>query len=425
MKNKKKPKKNNDRLTLIAKYKKKVCELMNQKNKLPQYENDIIKLEKKIEKINNKNNGFGIIDSANSKKLFELNEKLQNLKELVKNIKNDDHINEYFSKTGHIIHKYYELSKNTEITNSFSNRKNHFEKKNNSEGKQKLQVDRKLCDSNKIIGSGRKNSFSGKKKSYSSMKLGDFFKIKNVSNKTELLEKYKKLIHPKEYKPKNTKKKIEIDICKQCNIEMNLIQNEGVIVCTKCGREQNVFIDSDKPSYKDPPPEAGEFTYKRIGRFDEWLTQYQARETTEIPPEVLDGIYGEINKERITNLCNITIEKVRGYLKKLKMNKYYENVPHIIQRLNGLETPKLRPETEEKLRSMFRQIQDIFPIVCPRNRTNFLSYSYLLRKMLELLGEHQHKEYFRLHKSREKICNHDRIWGKICKILNWPYIKTV
>jgi hypothetical protein len=206
---------------------------------------------------------------------------------------------------------------------------------------------------------------------------------------------------------------------------MILNQYEGFIVCPRCGQQEDILIDSDKPSYKDPPPEAGEFTYKRINRFDEWLSQYQAKESTEIPQEVLDSILCEIKKEGLNNMCSLTIEKVRGYLKKLRLNKYYEHIPHIIYSLNGMGTPRLTNETEEKLRYMFKQIQDIFDQVCPNDRTNFLSYSYLLYKMLELLGEDEHKKYFRLHKNREKIYNHDCIWKKICKILGWSFIRTV
>ena len=202
--------------------------------------------------------------------------------------------------------------------------------------------------------------------------------MEEKSNRADLLDSYTKIIHPTKYQPNRKSKKIEIDICKLCDVEMNLIQSEGLVVCPQCGREEHILIDSDKPSYKDPPPEAGEFTYKRINRFDEWLTQYQAKETTEIPQEVLDSILLEMKKEGITNLCRLTMEKVRGYLKKLSLNKYYEHIPHIIYCLNGLPTPRLTQETEEKLRSMFRQIQDIFDIVCPDDRTNFLSYSYLL-----------------------------------------------
>ena len=35
-------------------------------------------------------------------------------------------------------------------------------------------------------------------------------------------------------------------------------------------------------------------------------------------------------------MATLTNKKVREFLKKLKLNKYYEHVPHIINRLNGL-----------------------------------------------------------------------------------------
>jgi len=41
-------------------------------------------------------------------------------------------------------------------------------------------------------------------------------------------------------------------------------------------------------------------------------------------------------------------KKIREYLKKLKLNKYYEHVPHIINRLNGLPPPIMKREIERK-----------------------------------------------------------------------------
>ena len=46
-------------------------------------------------------------------------------------------------------------------------------------------------------------------------------------------------------------------------------------------------------------------------------------------------------------------------------------------------------------------------------------------RLEELLGEDEHMKYFRLHKSREKIYQHDKVWEKICKLLQWSYIRTV
>ena len=51
-----------------------------------------------------------------------------------------------------------------------------------------------------------------------------------------------------------------------------------------------IVIDSDKPSYKDPPKEISYFAYKRINHFNEWLAQFQFKETTDIPQELYDQI---------------------------------------------------------------------------------------------------------------------------------------
>ena len=113
------------------------------------------------------------------------------------------------------------------------------------------------------------------------------------------------------------------------------------------------------------------------------------------------------------------------YLKKLRYNKYYEHIPHIINKLNGLPPPILTREVEEKLRIMFKDIQTPWIKHCPSNRSNFFSYSYVLYKCLELLEEDQFLSYFTLLKSREKLAEQDNIWKLICKDLQWEYIKTI
>ena len=65
-------------------------------------------------------------------------------------------------------------------------------------------------------------------------------------------------------------------------------------VCPKCGTLEKLLVDSDKPSYKEPPREISYFAYKRINHFNEWLAQFQAKETTEIPQELYDQILIEI-----------------------------------------------------------------------------------------------------------------------------------
>lgn len=155
------------------------------------------------------------------------------------------------------------------------------------------------------------------------------------------------------------------------------------------------------------------------------LAQFQAKESTDIPEEVYHALLLEIKKNRIKNLATLENKHIRSYLKKLKYNKYYEHIPHILYRLNGLPPPVIKKETEEKIRSMFKQIQAPFIKVCPKDRKNFLSYNYVIYKFIELLGHDELKPYLNLLKSRDKLINQEAIWKKICAELNWEYIRSI
>lgn len=124
-------------------------------------------------------------------------------------------------------------------------------------------------------------------------------------------------------------------------------------------------------------------------------------------------------------MADLTCSKVKEILRTLRCNKYYEHVPHIMNRLNGLPMPHFEPELEEKLRSMFKQIQPLFLKYSPPNRKNFLSYSYVLHKLMQLLGRDEYLPYLSLLKSREKLHQQDVIWKKICEELNWQYIRSL
>ena len=215
------------------------------------------------------------------------------------------------------------------------------------------------------------------------------------------------------------------NVCYDCNREKILYQTDGIMVCPGCGVQEKVLISINKPSYKQPPREMSYFAYKRINHFNEWLAQFQAKETTDIPKDVYDRIIEEIKKESYISIDNISISKLRSILKKLKLNKYYEHVPHIINRLTGTPAPIITREIEMKLRSMFKEIQNPWMKYCPNNRSNFLSYSYVLYKCLQLLEMDEYLEYFSLLKSREKLAEQDKIWKCICKDLRWEYIKTI
>ena len=213
--------------------------------------------------------------------------------------------------------------------------------------------------------------------------------------------------------------------CEDCEVEMIFSQNEALFTCPKCGFQEFVLIDSDKPSYKDPPREVSYYAYKRINHFNEWLAQFQAKESTEIPTYVYDEIVDELKKERISDYNSLKPSKIKEILRKLHYNKYYEHVPHILNRLNGENAPVMSRDIEEKLRFMFKEIQPSFQSHCPKGRSNFLSYSYVLYKFCELLELDEYLPCFPLLKNRDKLYIQDKIWKLICQDLRWQYIRSI
>jgi len=213
--------------------------------------------------------------------------------------------------------------------------------------------------------------------------------------------------------------------CAGCNVAREEISSEGILVCPKCGSEEYSLVVSDFPSFRDPPKERNNYAYKKINHLNEILNQFQAKESTMIPEEVMNEVVLEIRKRRINNIADLTEKEIREILKKLGRSKYYEHAAHILSRLNGNPPPTITPEIEEKIRAMFQEIQAPFLLYCPNDRTNFLSYSYILYKFFELLDLDEYKVYFPLLKSRDRLIAHDHIWAKICDYLKWEFIRSV
>lgn len=216
-----------------------------------------------------------------------------------------------------------------------------------------------------------------------------------------------------------------LEHCEACNMAREEMNGEGTLVCPGCGSEEYMMVVSDFPSFRDPPKERNNYAYKKINHLNEILNQFQAKESTIIPDEVMHEVVCEIKKRRIQNVAELNEKDMREILKKLNRSKYYEHATHILSRLNGNPPPTITPEIEEKIRTMFQEIQAPFLLYCPDDRTNFLSYSYILYKFFELLELDEYKVYFPLLKSRDRLIAHDEIWKKICDYLKWEFIQSI
>jgi predicted nucleic acid-binding Zn-ribbon protein len=214
--------------------------------------------------------------------------------------------------------------------------------------------------------------------------------------------------------------------CPACDVEMTFYQNEALLGCPECGHEEFILVDSEKPSYKDPPREITYFAYKKINHFNEWLAQFQAKENTDIPADVIDAVLAELKKERIRDPKRVKKEKIHEILRKLKLSKMYDHVQQIKNRIHQQMTMlTLSKEMEEKLQFMFKEIQPAFIKYCPKGRSNFLSYPYVLYKLCQLLEMDEFLPCFQLLKSREKLYQQDQVWQQICREMGWQFIRSI
>lgn len=461
------------RITLDAKHQAMLSEFEKNPELIQQKVNQINKIKKQIEqkkKELSNNNGFPLIEESNE--LYRLEGTLREYEDELDNLRKNKNTQAYFLKTGDLLCSYYQhldmvandenptlITQNPIDDNINKKRgrpsgprglkpkgKRNFSWMENtsSRGTNVLsfftQLEKSNDDDDTTINSVAESSITNSTSNETtidediSKENEESYPLPNIDpghdfDRATALQQYLQVVDPN-YTPPNTPTWM-VDFCPVClqndkvRRELLLQQSDGVLTCSVCGHMEQVVVDSEKPSYKDPPPEATYFAYKRINHFNEWLNQIQAKESTEIPPEVYQYILEEIKKERITDLATLTNEKVRSILKKLRLNKYYEHIPHIINKLNGLPPPILTREVEEKLRVMFREIQGPFLEVCPKDRKNFFSYPYTLHKCVELLGLNEYKSLFPLLKSREKLHRTDLLWSQICDKLGWTFHKSI
>ena len=403
------------RITLDAKHNEMIKSFKDEQRNLKKYQQEIKENEKKLLEIRKKCDEY--IDPFLMTQQFTLENTIKDIQGKIDSIKNMSKETDYFMKTGNILYEYYndieDVAKNSEQEVS-------PKKEEKKRGRKKVEEKVESANISAFFGGGE-----GKR----AIKMSDFVQSATNFNRAEKLDEYLAKID-KSYGLKS-RMESKIDFCRKCkenydkDFEMIINHIEGFMSCANCGYMEYVIIESDKPNYKDPPPEATYFAYKRTNHLNEILNQIQAKESTEIPDVVLESVREEVRKERIEDLTKLTNQKVRYFLRKLGMNKYYEHVAHIINRLNGLPPPIITKQIEDKIRIMFSAVNSVWGDIAKKDKKNFLNYNYVLFKFVELLGHDEYKVLFPLLKSREKIISHDLIWKDICDKLGWEYIKTI
>lgn len=214
-------------------------------------------------------------------------------------------------------------------------------------------------------------------------------------------------------------------MCEVCNRELVYIRKDAERVCPDCGLSHPYQEMTRDDCIRQGYVSHTAYMYKRQNHFKTWLKRTQGKETTNVEKDVVDSVRFELKKQRIADISTVSHTKVREILKKLRLNKHYNNCVQITSIITGVSPPQMSNEQETSLLRMFELIQGPFEEIIRREpRQNMLSYSFLIHKFLEIMSWDDYLPYFPLLRSVDKIRYQDWIWGKLCVKVGFQYIKS-
>ncbi len=203
-------------------------------NNLPSYEKKLDKLLKKIEKMQKKKSHRLTLEEIQKK--FKLQDEINKVKEDIDRVRNDTDRSNYYLNTSDLLFKYY----------------------NNKYYSSKMDIEYEEME----IRAPDILKFFGKEENCD---MSKYINKKNKFKRTDVYDEYLSKIDD------TYSGRIEYNnstqFCKKCNIEKILIPSEAIYVCTNCGSSEYVIIDSEKPSYKEPPSDVNYWIFFEYIRF--------------------------------------------------------------------------------------------------------------------------------------------------------------
>lgn len=215
--------------------------------------------------------------------------------------------------------------------------------------------------------------------------------------------------------------KAKMLFCKNCNIDL-LQTEELVFTCSECGYYE-IQLTSNV-SYQDMNRinSTQRYVYVKKSHFSDFIKKYQGKQNTSIP----DIVISEINRQcrqRDLDPTKLTKTHITEFLKLNGHSKYTDDI-HLLHHLFTGEQCDDISHLEDKLLSMFEQIEPLYEQIKPDGRINFLRGQYILYKLLCLLKHPCNEDDFKALITRDITLYHDEIWKIICDKLHWSFTPT-
>ena len=209
--------------------------------------------------------------------------------------------------------------------------------------------------------------------------------------------------------------------CMDCKLRRIVDYERSILVCTKCGlcEYYPVYVASYNHTMQ---PLRRKCIYKRSDNFKVILNQFFYGGNRVVPDDIMKTIRDEIHNE--SNILYsyeipLTIPILECILKRNELSMYKDSIYFIYFKLSGGSFPRITTKDYNTILSVFNVVSSIYDKYKPNDRKSFLNYSFVLRKLLIMLGKVEYAKYIPQLKTHSKQKELERVWELITKDHDW------
>lgn len=221
--------------------------------------------------------------------------------------------------------------------------------------------------------------------------------------------------------------KIVCSICKNDRFDITGLTH----ICRDCGNQKEVY--SNTHAAKDPRVNTTlRYTYKRRSHFRDCVNQYQGKQNTTIPSEIIGALKRYADMYGIASdgdYSGVSREHILMFLKDSDNTKYYEDVTLIYRLLTGNPVDDIAYLEDAILRD-FDILSDLYdkkfkhPLeggAAGMSRKSFINKHYILFQLLRRHGHPCKCDDFNILKTVDRKSLHEDILSKLFDELGWNF----
>ena len=209
--------------------------------------------------------------------------------------------------------------------------------------------------------------------------------------------------------------------CMDCKLRKIVDYERSTLVCTKCGlcEYYPVYVASYNHMMQHSRRKC---IYTRSDNFKVILNQFFYGGKKLVPDDVMETIKDEIHDE--TNILYnytipITILILECILKRNELTMHKDSIYFFYFKLSGGSFPHITTKEYNTILNTFNVISSIYDKCKPNDRKSFLNYSFVLEKLLIMLGKDEYAECIPQLKTHSKQKELERVWELITKDHGW------